>query len=352
MSIRINPLSPAAAEIFGLDCFRPLTNQAFQVVESAFLDYPVLIFRDQNLSATDVASFGRRFGPLEGYGTPATTAGSPTETSKRPLPALRQIDGRETPDLMLYVNPTDPDVLIMSSEIRSDLNAMGIVDNAEIWHSDASHRAEPCKAIVLYATRNPSAGGDTEFCDMRAVYDALAAELKAELVGRTASHHWSKSKNPHFAGALDAAAHEEGERVARLVPEMQQPLVRTHPQTGRLSLYASPRFTLRIDGISQERSDRLLAEIFALAEEPRFHYRHPWRDNDLVIWDNRCLNHRVRFFPTDDIRRRLRVCIAGDRPFYLPAASVRTTTAAQADRLEDGRDHTQLDDTRDLTAAA
>jgi alpha-ketoglutarate-dependent taurine dioxygenase len=213
MSIRVNPLGSAAAEILGLDCARPLTDQAFQVVEFAFLDYPVLVFRDQLLSATDVARFGSRFGPLEGYGTPATTAGSKTEAPKRELAALRQIDGRETPDLMLYVSPSDPDVLIMSNEIRSDLNAIGIVDNAETWHSDASHRAQPCKAVVLYATRNPSAGGDTEFCDMRSVYNALAADLKAELAGRTAIHHWSKSKNPRFAGTLDAAAHEEGERI-------------------------------------------------------------------------------------------------------------------------------------------
>jgi taurine dioxygenase len=355
MSIRVNPLGPAAAEIFGLDCARSLADQAFQVVESAFLDYPVLIFRDQLLSATDVARFGRRFGPLEGYGTPATTAGSKAETPKRELAALRQIDGRETPDLLLYVSPSDPDVLIMSNEIRSDLNAIGIVDNAETWHSDASHRAQPCKAVALYATRNPSAGGDTEFCDMRAVYDALAADLKAELAGRTAVHHWSKSKNPRFAGTLDAAAYEEGERIARLVPEMRQPVVRTHPQTGRLSLYASQRFALRIDDVSQERSDRLLAEIFALAEEPRFHYRHQWRDNDLVIWDNRCLNHRVRFFPTQDIRRRLRVSIVGDRPFYLPAASAHPDDVARADWCEARRRHSgraQIDGTHDLIVAA
>jgi taurine dioxygenase len=342
MGVRVNPIDPAAAEILGLDFSQPLTDEAFQVVESAFLDYPVLVFRDQMLSATDVARFGRRFGQLEGYGTPATTAGNKTEAPKPQLAALRQIDERETPDLRLYISPDDSDVLIMSNEIRSDLNAIGIVDNAETWHSDASHRAEPCKAILLHAIRNPSVGGDTEFCDMRAVYKALGASLKAEVTGRMAIHHWSKSKNPRFAGALDAAAREEGERIARLVPEMRQPVVRTHPQTGRPSLYVSPRFTLRIEGASQERSDMLLAEIFALAEETRFHYRHEWRDNDLVIWDNRCLNHRVRFFPTHDIRRRLRVSIVGDRPFYVPADSAPTTSMAQVDRSEGGPGYARM----------
>src|SRR5215469_1824098 len=181
MSVRVNPLGPAAAEILGLDCSLPLTNQTFQVIESAFLDYPVLVFRDQILSATDVASFGRRFGQLEGYGNPAPTTGNKADAPKPQLAALRQIDRRETPDLRLYVSPDNSDVLMMSNEIRSDLNAIGIVDNAETWHSDASHRAQPCKAIILHATRNPSMGGDTEFCDMRAVYNALTMALKAEL---------------------------------------------------------------------------------------------------------------------------------------------------------------------------
>jgi taurine dioxygenase len=337
MSVRINPLGTAAAEILGLDCSQPLSDQTFQLVESAFLDYPVLVFRSQLLSATDVARFGRRFGQLEGYGNPPTTAGNKTEAPKPQLAALREIDGRETPDLRLYVSPENSDVLIMSNEIRSDLNAIAIVDNAETWHSDASHRPQPCKAILLYAIRNPSVGGDTEFCDMRAVYDALTVALKAELTGRTAIHHWSKSKNPRFVGALDASARQEGERIAALVPEMRQPVVRTHPQTGRPGLYVSPRFTLRIEDVSQERSEMLLAEIFAFAEEARFHYRHEWRDNDLVIWDNRCLNHRVRFFPTHDIRQRLRVSIAGDRAFYNPTLLTRMTGVAFADGLADGR---------------
>jgi taurine dioxygenase len=319
MSFAVNPLdSTAAAEIVGLDCDRPLAPDLFRAVKRTFLDFPVVVIRDQVLSAAGLAAFARQFGRLESYGTrPPANNGAP----KPQLAALRQLDERETPDQMLYLNPDDPDVLIMSNEICADLFPIGIIDNAETWHSDASHRAEPCQSIFVHATRNPSSGGDTEFCDLRAVYDALATNLQAELAGRDAVHHWSKSRNPRFAGTLDPAAFEEGERIARLVPEMRQPVVRTHPETGRQSLYLSPRFTLRIDGIAPARSDALLAEIFALAEAPRFHYRHEWREGDLVIWDNRWLNHRVRAYPSHDIRRRHRVTIAGDRPFYLPAAA-------------------------------
>ncbi len=315
MSFVINSLGvTGAAEIFGLDCSRPFDEKTFRAVKLAFLEYPVLVVRDQILSAADLANFGRQFGKLESYGSRLSAGES--RAAKPQLAALRQLSERETPDQMLYLNPDDPDVLIMSNEIHTDLWAIGIVDNAEVWHSDASHRAEPCQAIILHATRNPSSGGDTEFCDMRAVYDALTQDIKAELAGRTAIHHWSKSKNPRLAGTLDPAAREEGERIARLVPEMHQPVVRTHPETSRPSLFLSPRFSLRIDGIAPARSDALLGQIFALAEAPRFHYRHQWRENDLVIWDNRCLNHRVRSYPSHDVRRRHRVTIAGDRPFY------------------------------------
>lgn len=315
MSIAVNPIACGAAEVVGLDCSQPLIGDAARALKRAFLDYPVLVLRDQRLSARDLAAFARLFGPLEGYGRPRPAQDARQTATQKPL-ALRQMCGRETPDFMLYQSPEEPEVLVMSNETRSDLAAIGIVDNAETWHSDASHRAEPCQAIILYATRNPSSGGDTEFCDMRAVYEALTPALKAELSGRIAVHHWSKSRNPRFAGALDAAAHAEGERIATLVPEMRQPLVRTHPESRRRSLYVSPRFTLRIDDADRARSDALLSEIFARADDPRFHYRHQWRENDLIIWDNRCLNHRVRHFPTNEIRSRHRVTVAGDRPFF------------------------------------
>jgi taurine dioxygenase len=318
VSFDVNAIGVGAAEIVGLDSSRPIDEKAFQAIKSVFFDFPILVVRDQILSATELANFGRRFGKLESHGNRPSAGGS--DAARPQLAALRQRGDRETPDQMLYLSPDDPDVLIMSNEIHTDQFAIGIVDNAEMWHSDASHRVEPCQVIILHAIRNPSTGGDTEFCDMRAVYDALTEDIKAELAGRTATHHWSKSKNRRFAKVLDDAARREGERIADLVPEMHQPVVRTHPETGLPSLFLSPRFTLRIDDIAPARSDALLDQVFALAEAPQFHYRHQWRENDLVIWDNRCLNHRVRSYPSHDVRHRHRVTIAGDRPFYFQSA--------------------------------
>ena len=314
MSFAINPLGTGAAEVVGLDCSVPFYPDIFHTVKHEFLDNPVLVFRDQTLSASQLAAFGRQFGRLERYGNSSSFAGSGGTM------VLRQTNARETPDQMLYQSPDNPDVLIMTNENRKGLPFIGVVDNAEMWHSDASHKAEPCQAIVVHVTRNPALGGDTEFCDMRAVYDALSSDTKTTLDGCLTLHHWSKSLNPRFTAMLYANAREEGNRIARIIPPLAQPAVRTHPESGRSSLYISPHFTIRIDGIPQNLSDALLAQLYEFADNPRFHYRHEWRENDLVIWDNRCLNHRVRSYSAHDIRCRHRVTVAGDQPFFRPSA--------------------------------
>jgi taurine dioxygenase len=120
---------------------------------------------------------------------------------------------------------------------------------------------------------------------------------------------------------------EESERIASLIPEMLHPLVCTHPETGHPHLYLSPRFTTRIEGLTEEISAALLKNLFEFMEDPRFIYRHTWREKDLVIWDNRRLNHRVLSYPADDIRCRQRVTILGE------PVSGYSVADGQADRL-------------------
>jgi taurine dioxygenase len=306
----LNPLGPTAAEIEGLDCAQAIDASTLRALKQAYLTYPVLIFRDQVLSAPELAAFGRLFGPLETYQKPAGKVGGP-------LTVLHETSARTTPDQMLYLHPGDSGVLIMTNEALHDLAAIAIIDNAECWHSDGSHRSEPYQAIAVHALQNPaSGGGDTEFCDLRLLYDALPTADKNLLAGLTAAHHWSKSLNPRFAGRLDNLAREEGARVAAAIPQTRQPVVRTHPETGRPALYLSPRFTLCIDGASPDASQAILNELFSLMDDQRFCYRHQWREGDLMIWDNRCLNHRVSAYATNDVRRRHRITVAGDRPYY------------------------------------
>lgn len=308
----ITPLCATAAEIVGLDCVQAVQDsRAGQALAEAFLTYPVLIFRDQVLSAAELAAFGRLFGRLETYRATGLKGTRP------PLASLGETGARVTPDQMLYLHPEDAGVLIMTNEALPALPAIGVIDNAECWHSDGSHKSEPYKAVMVHTLQNPaSGGGDTEFCDLRLAYDALPAADRKLLAGLTAAHHWSKSLNPRFAGALDDAGRKHGAAFAAAIPEIHQPLVRTHPETGRPALYLSPRFTLSIDGASPDASAAILDELFALMDDQSFCYRHQWREGDLMIWDNRCLNHRVHAYAANDVRRRHRVTIAGDRPYY------------------------------------
>lgn len=292
--LKVQKLSDAGAgEVLGLDCARPLDAATLAALNRALLDYPVTVIREQNLTARQQAAFSRQLGPLEHQ------------------------------DRKRYCHPDDPDVLILSNEIRPDGTAVGIVDAGDFWHSDSSHLPEPCCSTVLYAVRNPSTGGDTEFCNMYQVYDALPADLKRQIEGRSGIHHVSKLKNPRvsISGARGDAAAYYRQREKEIDPVLQ-PMVRTHPETGRQALYVSPRFTIGIADLPDEEAQPLLDRLFALMLEPRFHYRHTWRDGDLVIWDNRCLTHQAcGGYRLPDIRRMHRTTIRGDRPFYRPAAA-------------------------------
>ena len=293
MSFTVNALSDTgAAEIIGLDCSSPLDPATLAALKAAMLDYPVVAIRGQTLTPRQQAAFSRQLGPLE------------------------------TQDRKTYCHPDDPDILVLSNEIRPDGTAVGIVDAGDYWHSDSSHIEEPCRATVLYAVRNPQTGGDTEFCNMYQVHDALPDDVRRRIEGRNGIHHISKTRNPRVSvstARTDAVAYyKEREKATR---EMLQPMVRTHPETGRQALYASPRFTIGIADMAEAEAQPLLDRLFAIMLEPRFHYRHKWHDGDLVIWDNRCLNHQAcGGYSLPDIRRMHRTTIRGDRPFYRPAA--------------------------------
>jgi taurine dioxygenase len=284
--------SAGAGEILGLDCAKPLDSETLAELHKVMVEYPVTVIHDQSLTPKQQAAFSRQLGPLEPQ------------------------------DRTTYCDPEEPDILILSNEVRPDGSAVGIVDAGDFWHSDSSHHEEPCRSTLLYAVRNPATGGDTEFCNMYQVYDALPDDVKRRIEGRYAIHHISKLLNPRVAvsGArTDAAAYYKKHEQA--TKPVLQPLVRTHPETGRQALYASPRFTIGIADMPDAEAQPLLDRLFAVMLEERFHYRHRWADGDLVIWDNRCLNHQAcGGYSLPDIRRMHRTTIRGDRPFYRPAA--------------------------------
>ena len=305
--MRIESLGPGAGEVAGLDAAARLSDATVSDLRAAFVAFPVLVLRDQRLTPPELAAFAGHFGTLERYAAPPPGVAPPTA-------ALRQSDARSTPDQRLYPCPEDPCVLLMTNEWRTDRPPLAVVDNAETWHADGSHKATPYDAVALHVVKNPADGGDTEFCDLSALYEALPENVKLGLDGRYGAHHWSKSRNPRFAAWLDAAAFAEGERVAAAFPEARQPVVCWDEAARRAHLFLSPRFTLRIDGLPAELSRLLLDNLFALMDEPQFVYRHVWREGDLLLWDNRRTNHRVRAYAADDVRSRYRVTVTGRGP--------------------------------------
>lgn len=277
-----------AAEVIGLDCAQPLDSSTVAALMQAFRDHPVLVVRDQHLEPRAQTAFTHYFGPLEVH-TVAT-----------------------------YNHPDDPGVQIISNELRADGSAIGVVDAGDFWHSDSSFKAEPCKCTLLHAIRNPQRGGNTAFCNLTHVYAALAPELKARLDGRFAYHHLSKFKNPRVS--VSAVRPDATEHYARAdaLPEILQPVVRTHSETGRRSLYVSPRFTLRIDGMAEAESEALLLQLFDFMQQEQFIYTHKWRDHDMVIWDNRCLNHLAAGgYALPDIRRMHRTAVRDEPAYYI-----------------------------------
>ena len=191
---------------------------------------------------------------------------------------------------------------------------MGIQDNARLWHVDAQYRLNPNKITLLSNVVTPSSGGDTEYGDMTLLYESLPEDVRQLLDGQVAIHQWSKSKTFMFADALDPAIRAEGDLIAAAVPSMRHPLVRRHPDTGRPILFVSPRFTIAIEGLEPAESEATLRAVFEAIEDPRFVYRHRWRDHDVVMWDNRRLVHRGHSYPQGEVRHMNSITLGGERP--------------------------------------
>ena len=301
--MEISQVSPlGAGEVRGLDCSRPFDDETFRALRAAFATYPILVFRDQPLTVPALVAFTKQFGELE------------------------------ISDRSKYAHPDDEAVLILSNEMRPDGTAVGVVDAGDFLHSDMQFSPTPATATILQAVRNPARGGDTEFCNMYLVYDALDAGVRRRAEGRTAVNHPSKLRNPRVVvstGRPDAKeyyAASEGR-----VPDMHHPVIRTHPETGKQAVYVSPRFSLSIDGLEPAESDELLDAIFAVMADKQFRYRHTWRDDDIVMWDNRCLTHRATGgYVLPDIRRMHRTQIQGEVPYFSPAGEPRLSAPAVA----------------------
>ena len=285
MTIAIAPLHPVfVGEVSGVDISCPLDAAEVAAIEAGMDRYAVLVFRDQPLTDEQQIAFGRRFGELEG-----NIAGSMT----------KQGEHRITP-LLADVSNLDRN---NERRARDDMRRLYSLGN-RLWHSDASFRAIGAKYSMLSARVVPSKGGNTEFADMRAAYDALDDAARAEVEDLLTEHSIAFSRAE--LGFTDFGEH------AGLTAPVRHRLVRTHPVTGRKSLYLSAHIG-GIVGWPLPEARAFLRDLTEAATQRRFVYSHPWRVNDLVIWDNRTTMHRAtRYDDLNEKRDMRRTTIKGE----------------------------------------
>jgi alpha-ketoglutarate-dependent 2,4-dichlorophenoxyacetate dioxygenase len=286
MSLLIEPLHPTiGGEVSGIDCRAPLSADEVAAVEAGMDRYAVLVFRDQNISDAQQLAFTRHFGELESYNTPGHIR--------------KREESRLGPGMADFSN-LDRTGRIMSAEDRVWFFKLG----DRLWHSDSSFRPVPAKYSLLSGRILPSWGANTEFADMRAAYDALDARTRAEVEDLVCLHSLIYSREA--IGFTDLTQEEIAAFRA-----VRQRLVRTHPVTGRRSLFLSSHAGA-IEGWTVPEARMFLRDLTEFATEPRFVYSHEWRPFDLVMWDNRATMHRARRFDRNEVRDVRRTTLAGD----------------------------------------
>ncbi len=218
--------------------------------------------------------------------------------------------GKPRAQLLRYKrNDEVPEVSTMVSTLMADGTTDKTALRSEDWHTDDSYMAVPAKATLLHNMETPSHGGRTWFCNMHTVYEALPESTRKRIDGKRAIHAYDTAR------ARNRPSTRTAQEIAE-TPDVEHPLVRTHPDTGRKALYLNFNRLDRILGMERAESDELLDELAAEARKPRHHFGHQWTVGDCVIWDNRATMHRVDVdYPMGERRIMQRVLIEGDKPF-------------------------------------
>ena len=295
MTLSIKPADPAnpafVGEVSGIDLRRSVDRQTVAAIEAGMDRFAVLVFRDQRLDDEQQLAFTRNFGPLE------LATGDIQQTDRR----LRM----EVND----ISNVDRDAKVLARDDRTRLFSLGNM----LWHSDSSFKATPAKYSLLSARVIPaSPGGNTEFADMRAAWDALDAETRTLVQDLVCEHSQIYSR-----GVLGFTDFTEEERL-KWAP-VRQRLVRRHPVTGRRSLYLSAHAGTII-GWPVPEARALLRDLVEHATQREFVHAHRWRQFDLVMWDNRVVMHRGRRYDIAQVRDLHRTTVADVAPTLEQAA--------------------------------
>ena len=271
MTMSIKPLREGfASEVTGLDLRHTQEENVRAALYQAFAERSVLVIRNQNLEPADFLETSRIFGN----------------------PMLQSLEQFRIPDCPL--------VGFISSKDKGSNGK--VITRGSNWHTDHSHTVQPPKATILHAITLPNHGGDTQFCSMHLIYDALSEKLKKQADRINCLHIWMSRRCPRPMGAA-----EEG-----YDPRVWHPLVRVNPDTNRKAIYIN---TARIDdfqGIDMEDGFELLDDFMEMADQSEFEYRHKWEDGDVVIWDNRSVLHQANGDYGDEYRYLYRIIIEGE----------------------------------------
>jgi alpha-ketoglutarate-dependent 2,4-dichlorophenoxyacetate dioxygenase len=287
MRFDTTPLHPVlAGAVAGVDAMRPLPHDTVAAIEAALNRHAVLVFRDQRLTDEQQIAFSQAFGELEF--TNGTGISKPGE--QRLHPAFADVSN------------LDQDNQLLARDNRRRLYSLGNM----LWHSDSSFKPIPAKYSILSGRVVVTTGGDTEFADMRTAYDTLDDATKAEVDPLVCEHSLIYSRE-----AMGFDDLTEAERAT--MHPVRQALVRTHPGSGRKSLYLGSHIGTII-GWPMPEARAFIRDLAEHATQRRFVYAHRWRPFDLVMWDNRALMHRVQRYDSTQVRDMRRTTVAGTAP--------------------------------------
>jgi taurine dioxygenase len=261
------------AEILGVDLKAPMDDDAFAAFEAALVEHKVLAVRDQFLTTEQHVAFSRRFGELEVH--PMRPQG-------------------KFPEILVLDNHKDNPVL-----------------STDVWHSDTTFRKTPTKYTILRCEIMPEFGGDTLWANMEATYEGLSDTFRAMISGLRAVHDFQNFR-VLFKNTEDDRI--KLHRMEDMFPNPSHPVVRTHPVTGRKSIYVNPQFTLRIEGLEPAESRAILDVLFAQARVPEYQFRIRWTPGTIVFWDNRSTQHYAANDYYPQRRRMERTAVVGDVP--------------------------------------
>ncbi len=273
----IKRLSPSiGAELHDIDLKKDLSQEEKDHIYNALLTYKVIFFRDQNITTEEHLRFGKYFGELEVH-----------------------------PFAPLGANMEDhPEVLRITHNKENKPR-----ENA--WHSDVTWRLEPSLGSILRMIETPPVGGDTLFANMEAAYENLPDEIKDKLDGTFAVHDFAVFRN---ALIKRGKSPEEIEELNKKFPKPTHPVIRTHPDTGKKSIYVNVAFTTHIEGLSDEESKMMLNYLYNQSSVPEYQCRFKWEENSIAFWDNRACQHYASADYWPATRRVERVTVIGDKP--------------------------------------